>query len=644
MTRRHELRLFTGHLIAVALLLLAAGARLHHVAELGAQADEGVHITAAVQVANGDVLYRDLFENRTPGVIWLLAVLFRAGGESLLTGRVLATGASLITVAALFAAGRLIERSLWKGNRSSLAGMGAAFFFALAPLPIFWSRYTMLEHFSAAATVVAIAAALRAQQDNARRWWLAAGVATGLAILAKQVSLVVVVAMILFFALWAAFWAARDRVAVVRSGALWAGGVAAVTVLFLATLAIQGAWQPFFRFVSGVGRATVPDWTAMGSAWWPWLSSRPFVPLAIFGGVALLWKRSLPGMLLLLWATGEVGALMLAPQLTLEEGGFSHYVPPAVAALTLLAGIAIAALSRTLRQPGQIRRLTIPFVLLATLTIPGWLGNLHDAITEAHYPQPGFSGEVQIGRSAALLSESDRPIVVLGNAIFYYRASRPPATPFFHLPGYLRDSPLSQEAAGALDDALSDPTTGAVVLSRLHLDERLPPPVETTLWRRWEPVARFPYPYQRGVFLFQPRSAPPRTTPPLARFGDEIALLSVDARRLSPRTLLVGLTWKSDEPPAASYTAFAHLLNPDGHLLAQHDGIPVVGFRPTETWQAAEQIVDWHWITIDEPELPADVQLSVGLYHSQNGERLPSQIPDGTTQTDSYTMPLTITE
>lgn len=639
MSRRPDFALPIGRLLAVVLLLVAAGARLHNVTELGAQADEGVHITAAAQVTGGDVLYRDIFENRTPGVIWLLALLFRAGGEIILTGRVLAIGAALVTVAALFAAGRLAERSLWKERSPSLAAITAAFFFTLAPLPLFWSRYTMLEHFATAATAVAMAATLRAWQDDALPWWLAAGVATGLAILAKQSSLVAAIAILLFFA----FWSMRNKAAAARGGALWAGGIAAVIILFLTTLAIQGALQPFFHFVSGVGRAAIPEWPVLISVWWPWLSSRPFVPLALFGALALLWKRSLPGALLLLWAAGEVGALLLAPQMTFEEGGFSHYVLPAVAALALLAGLAVAAFGRSLQRPGQIRWLAVVGSLLVVLTVPGWLRQLHGAVTETQYPQPGFAAAARVGRSAALLTEPDQPILVLGNAIFYYWASRPPASPFFHLPAYLGDSLLSQEATAALCEALSDSAVGAVVLSRLHLDERLPPLAETTLWQRWEPVARFPYPYQRDVFLFQPRSAPAGGTA-LAQFGNDIALLDVDVRPLSPRTLLVGLTWQSDEPPTASYTAFAHLLTPDGRLLAQHDGIPVVGFRPTETWQSSERIVDWHWIESDEQELPADMQLSVGLYNSQNGERLPAQIPDGTTQTDSYTMPLTTTE
>lgn len=629
--------------VAVLLLLLAAAVRLHHFAALGAQADEGVHVTAATQVAAGDLLYRDLFENRTPGVVWLLALFFRAGGESILIGRVLATGAGLLTVAALFAASRLAGRSLWKGRAPFAAALAAALFFILAPLPLFWSRYTMLEHFSTAASVLAIAAALRARQNSSPRWWLAAGVATGLAVLAKQSSLVVVVAFGLTFAVSAALGARQERATIVRIGALWAAGAGAVIALFLGSLALQGVLRPFFHFASGIGRATVRDWPALWSTWWPWLSARPFVPLALVGALALLWKRHVGGALLVLWAAGEVSALLLAPDLAFTSGGFSHYAPPAVAALALLAGIGVAAVGHRLPRPGPGRWVVVAAILLTALTLPGWLRDLGNAVTEEEYPQPGFNAEARVGRNAALLAEPGRPILVLGNAIFYYWASRPPASPFFHFPAYLADSRLAEEATASLKGALSDPATGAVVVSRLHLDERLPPSVEASLWHQWEPVARIPYPYQRDVFLFQRRSLQ-AVSDPLAVFGDRIALLNVDVRPLSPRALLVGLTWSIDRAPAGSYTAFVHLLGPGGQLLAQHDGLPAVGFRPTETWQTGEQIVDWHWIDIDEEILSAPSHLSIGLYRSQSGERLPVQTAGGASEASSFKMPLTITE
>lgn len=67
------------------MLLTAFGVRTFRLAQLGAQSDEGVHITIAERLAAGDVLYLELFENRTPGVEWLLALFFKVAGPSVLT-------------------------------------------------------------------------------------------------------------------------------------------------------------------------------------------------------------------------------------------------------------------------------------------------------------------------------------------------------------------------------------------------------------------------------------------------------------------------------------------------------------------------------------------------------------------------------
>ena len=73
--------------VAVLLLLLAFGLRVHRWAELGTQADEGVHIVLADRLVAGDALFRDLFWNHVPGFDLLLAATFAAIGSSVLFSR-----------------------------------------------------------------------------------------------------------------------------------------------------------------------------------------------------------------------------------------------------------------------------------------------------------------------------------------------------------------------------------------------------------------------------------------------------------------------------------------------------------------------------------------------------------------------------
>ena len=87
--------------------------------------------------------------------------------------------------------------------------------------------------------------------------------------------------------------------------------------------------------------------------------------------------------------------------------------------------------------------------------------------------------------------------------------------------------------------------------------------------------------------------------------------------------------------PAAAITAFAHVYDREGKLIAQHDGeIGQNGaptpYIPLSLWQAGDRIQDTHVIALDTP-LPADgYTVAVGLYDPTTLERLPARAPDGT--------------
>jgi 4-amino-4-deoxy-L-arabinose transferase-like glycosyltransferase len=79
-------------------------------------------------------------------------------------------------------------------------------------------------------------------------------------------------------------------------------------------------------------------------------------------------------------------------------------------------------------------------------------------------------------------------------------------------------------------------------------------------------------------------------------------------------TIRVSLRWEVDAPFARNYTVFNHLVAPDGRVVAQTDGEPVGGGRPTSSWLPGEVISDNYAILLPD-ELPAgDYTLRVGLY------------------------------
>ncbi len=96
-----------------------------------------------------------------------------------------------------------------------------------------------------------------------------------------------------------------------------------------------------------------------------------------------------------------------------------------------------------------------------------------------------------------------------------------------------------------------------------------------------------------------------------------------------PGELLLTLYWRSagDVIPE-NYSVFVHLVDEAGEIVAQADGIPVQGLRPTIGWREGEVIADSYRLTLP-PELSSGAyQLYVGLYNPADGVRLPVVVED----------------
>jgi hypothetical protein len=126
------------------------------------------------------------------------------------------------------------------------------------------------------------------------------------------------------------------------------------------------------------------------------------------------------------------------------------------------------------------------------------------------------------------------------------------------------------------------------------------------------------------------------------RLGEEIALIGYDLSGpiQGGNPLTVTLTWRAETQPAADYRVFVHLLDEEGHLLAQHDGAPRYGRYPTPAWQAGDVVPDQH--VLDVPPLPAQqrVRLVVGMYvPGPAPQRLPALGPEGPVPDDLVPLP-----
>jgi len=141
-------------------------------------------------------------------------------------------------------------------------------------------------------------------------------------------------------------------------------------------------------------------------------------------------------------------------------------------------------------------------------------------------------------------------------------------------------------------------------------------------------------------------TAPPIQHPLLAGFGDGVELLGYDLQetKAQPGGLVhLTLYWKALRPDAVSHTVFTHLLDAQGLVRGQHDGVPARGQRPTSDWVEGEIIADPHEIQISADAQTGSLQIEIGLYDPATGRRLQVTRDGATTGQDHVLLPTTIT-
>ncbi|MGQ9786885.1 MAG: DUF2079 domain-containing protein [Anaerolineae bacterium] len=112
-----------------------------------------------------------------------------------------------------------------------------------------------------------------------------------------------------------------------------------------------------------------------------------------------------------------------------------------------------------------------------------------------------------------------------------------------------------------------------------------------------------------------------------ADLGGQMRLLGYD---LAPTpahpggALTVTLTWQAARAMSWDYTIFVHLLDSNGHKVAQHDGQPWNDVPlPTSSWRVGEVVRDVHLLNLPADLPPGTYQLQLGVYYWPTGERLP---------------------
>lgn len=122
---------------------------------------------------------------------------------------------------------------------------------------------------------------------------------------------------------------------------------------------------------------------------------------------------------------------------------------------------------------------------------------------------------------------------------------------------------------------------------------------------------------------------PPIPMPFRADFGAP-AMIELHGYELSTVQLAPGeqvdvtTFWRAASGNIDAYSIFLHLGHEGEPPIAQSDGIPVSGVRPTSGWRAGEVIEDRRLLQIPAETPPGTYQLSIGFYAPETGQRLPA--------------------
>jgi hypothetical protein len=224
--------------------------------------DEAIYAYIGHRMLLGDVMYRDLTENKPPLGYWLYALTVAIGGYNELAIRIMPLAPVLTTLILVWWIASVI--------RGPKTGLLAGFLYVvLSTDPYLFGNGANMEHFMNLFGVVSLAFFLRAWDHPERRWLLLCGLSLGAEVLVKQVA--VTHGILFAVALAIRGLGAQDKET--HEGKRWkrlgedwlafGSGIVLVCSLSAVILIAQGAgkeaFEDIFRYGPALATDTLPE-------------------------------------------------------------------------------------------------------------------------------------------------------------------------------------------------------------------------------------------------------------------------------------------------------------------------------------------------------------------------------------------------
>ncbi len=315
-------------------------------ASIALERDEGEYAYIAQRMLAGDVPYRDVFDQKPPGVFLAYLAPVAMFGTSVRAIHWAMFAWSALTAWALFGVGREVA------NRAAAAW--AVLVFAVITIEPSWlATAANTEQFMLLPLVLSVWFVLRGCRSEHLWWWIGAGVAAMTACWFKQVA-ITNIAFLVLLAEWRWRTPGVVRVRRMRAGVAFAGGMIAAAAPVVGYFALRGALGPFVdcvwrhnvtyatsvRFSVGIQLLRMSLERQAGGLWPVWLLS---------AATLVDWRR----------AARSEAAVCLAWFLASAAGvsiGFyfrDHYFIQLAPPLALAAGIACARLTAIPARPSM---------------------------------------------------------------------------------------------------------------------------------------------------------------------------------------------------------------------------------------------------------------------------------------------------